>query len=76
VVRAARLAKDVLIAQGYEVVPFEFTMEELEMSRDIFMGLVASGYLASMMDNLHKEGEAPMSIYRNIAQLVNSPWYM
>lgn len=50
-------------------------MEELDTSRDIWMALVASEFLAPLMDTLYNEAERPMECYNMIGHLMNSNYF-
>jgi len=62
--RSVRMAKEALESQGYELVPFVVTAEEMESVRDTFFGIIATAALGPMMGMLIDKYEYPMPCYK------------
>ena len=54
VFRAMRMAKRVLEEQGYEIVPFQITEQEMDEIRSIYVALMTN-YFGRMWMNIHQK---------------------
>ena len=62
--RTMKIVKDSLIEEGYELVPFVITNEELYKLQSLAIGLIANSCLGPLMQILEDNYEYPLHIYR------------
>ena len=65
------IAKDKLIKEGFEIVEFKLTSEEIYDIRRIYLGLVLNYFMGPSLDNLTQNFEEMIPSYK----FVNSYFY-
>jgi hypothetical protein len=58
-----QIAKKALEDQGYEVVPFNFTIEEVVEIKNIYIGLLSNVYAGPLLRESYRNFERPKSMY-------------
>ncbi|CDW73663.1 amidase family protein [Stylonychia lemnae] len=59
--RGVRLAKQALESKGFELVPFNYTVEELMEAKEIFLGLIPHAFTLKIYERMIENYERPLA---------------
>lgn len=69
------IAKEKLIKEGFEIVEFKLTSEEIYDIRRIYLGLVLNYFMGPSLDNLNENYEEMIPSYRFVNSYFENSWF-